>query len=115
MLSVVGVLDKSSSIIGTMNQCMREGGANAVLKSLEDEMVRAGVLQEALSEGMEDALPTVDDAQVDSEVDAVLFHLSNGAMGSSPAVIAERQQAEAARRQENVQKLAAAMAGGGHS
>jgi hypothetical protein len=115
MVSIVGVLSKSSDIVKTMMDTMRNGdptGTQAV-RLLEDEMLKANFLNEQITEGIDNAMPAVEEGEIEDEVNATLFQLSNGALGTNPAHI------EAAKQQQRAQTAAAgnaalmALAGGG--
>ncbi len=113
MIAVAGTLGKASDILKTMNSAMKDGDCQAVIKSLEREMQLAGVLEEELNDGIDSALPTVDEESVDTEVNAVLYELSKGAIGVAPAQIEAQKAAEAVKRQQVAQMMMAVGGGGG--
>lgn len=114
-MSVVGVLGKSSEIVKTMTSVAQLGEARKVIQSLENEMIVAGLVNESVTQAMDDINPVASE-DVDAEMNHVLWEVSNGSLGvrmQAAAVPAEQQAAAAAKQQETQRLMAMALGGGG--
>ena len=109
MIAVTGTLKNSADILKIMNAALKDPDCKDTIRTLSDEMLRAGMLQEELSDGIDEALPQMDEESVDTEVNAVLYEISKGAVGVAPAVLEAKKQQEVAQRAQ----LMAMMEGGG--
>ncbi len=107
---MTGTLKGASEILKTMNAALKDPDCKDTIRSIEREMMEAGLIQEELDDGIDAALPQMDEDSVDSEVNAVLFEISKGAVGIAPAVLEAKKQQEVAQR---AQLMAAVMEGGG--
>ncbi|KAJ8715674.1 hypothetical protein PYW07_010156 [Mythimna separata] len=85
-LRVAGSLQKSTEVMQAMQALVRLPEVAATMQELSKEMMRAGIIEEMLDEtmsSMEDEEEMEEAAQ--SEVDKVLWELTQGKLGEAPA------------------------------
>lgn len=85
-LRVAGSLQKSTEVMQAMQALVRLPEVAATMQELSKEMMKAGIIEEMLDEtmsSMEDEEEMEEAAQ--SEVDKVLWELTQGKLGEAPA------------------------------
>ncbi|XP_035442176.1 charged multivesicular body protein 3 [Spodoptera frugiperda] len=85
-LRVAGSLQRSTEVMQAMQTLVRLPEIAATMQEMSKEMMKAGIIEEMLDEtmsGMEDEEEMEEAAQ--SEVDKVLWELTQGKLGEAPA------------------------------
>eukprot|EP00616_Rhizochromulina_sp_CCMP1243_P009750 CAMPEP_0118961964 /NCGR_PEP_ID=MMETSP1173-20130426/471_1 /TAXON_ID=1034831 /ORGANISM="Rhizochromulina marina cf, Strain CCMP1243" /LENGTH=228 /DNA_ID=CAMNT_0006910173 /DNA_START=24 /DNA_END=710 /DNA_ORIENTATION=+ len=78
VVKAAGCLQRSTAVMGSLNDLMKIGKMSEDMHAMMREMERAGIVEEALSEGLEDAFGSEElDAEADGEVNKVLDELLN--------------------------------------
>lgn len=86
-LRVAGSLAKSTEVMQAMQSLVRVPEVAQTMRDMSKEMMRAGIIEEMLDEtmsGMEDEDEMEEEAQ--TEVDKVLWELTEGKLGEAPDV-----------------------------
>jgi len=98
-LKVAGALSSSTEVMKVMQNLVKFPEIQKTMMEMSREMMKAGILEEMLDDTME----TLDDPdieeEVESEVDKVLFELTEGKLGQAPEAVkdtlpAGRQQVQ---------------------
>merc|ERR1712126_104163 len=86
-LKVAGALSSSTEVMKVMQQLVKFPEIQKTMMDMSREMMKAGILEEMLDDTME----TLDDPdieeEVESEVDKVLFELTEGKLGLAPEAV----------------------------
>ena len=86
-LRVAGALSKSTEVMQAMQRLVRIPEVSHTMQEMSKEMMKAGIIEEMVEETMdameEDSQEMEDAAQ--SEVDKVLWELTEGKLGEAPA------------------------------
>jgi len=94
MMKVAGVMQKSTQIMGMMNNLVKLPQINQVMMAMAREMEKAGLIEEIMEDVMDD--PDVDE-QADEELDKVVEEITLGVKGAKvtnqelPATKAEEE------------------------
>lgn len=86
-LRVAGALSKSTEVMQAMQRLIRIPEVSHTMQEMSKEMMKAGIIEEMLDETMdvlEDDSEEMEDA-AQSEVDKVLWELTEGKLGEAPA------------------------------
>ncbi|CRL07221.1 CLUMA_CG020202, isoform A [Clunio marinus] len=86
-LKVSGSLQKSTEVMQAMQRLVRLPEISNTMREMSREMTKAGILEEMIEETMEsleDSEEIEEEAQ--SEVDKVLWELTDGKLGEAPSV-----------------------------
>lgn len=81
-LRVAGSLEKSTEVMVAMQNLVRLPEVAGVMRDMSKEMMKAGIIEEMLEETM-DSIEDTDELEeeVQSEVDKVLFEITEGKLG----------------------------------
>jgi charged multivesicular body protein 3 len=79
-LKLSGCLSKSTEVMRQMNDLMKVGEVQAVMRGLSMEMTKAGLIDEMVSETLDSALDDVEDEELDDEVSKVVEEVVHGQM-----------------------------------
>merc|ERR1719394_2433324 len=86
-LKVAGALSSSTEVMKVMQNLVKFPEIQKTMMEMSREMMKAGILEEMLDDTME----TLDDPdieeEVESEVDKVLFELTEGKLGQAPEAV----------------------------
>ena len=89
-LRVTNSLEKSTDVMRAMQSLMKVGEVAQVMQEMSREMMRAGIIDEMLEETLEDTLGNEDmEEEANAEVDKVLFEITDGQLGTAPAVVSD--------------------------
>ncbi|KAK5645409.1 hypothetical protein RI129_006709 [Pyrocoelia pectoralis] len=107
-LRVAGSLSKSTEVMQAMQRLVRIPEVSHTMQELSKEMMKAGIIEEMLDETMdameEDSQEMEEAAQ--SEVDKVLWELTEGKLGEAPAPpVSEAKQVDVPAAEENEEEL----------
>jgi len=87
-LRISNSLEKSTEVMRSMQNLMKVQEVAQVMQEMSREMMRAGIIDEMLEETLEDTLGGEDmEEEANEEVDKVLFEITNGQLGTAPAVV----------------------------
>lgn len=92
MSRVAGTMGKSAGIMKSMATLVNAPTVMATMRTMNEEMVRAGIISEVMDDAMAAAEPEGLDAEADEEVDRVMSEI----IASVKAPTAPRGQAAAA-------------------
>lgn len=83
---MAGALSKSTDVMRAMNSLLRAPEIAAAMQELSKEMMKAGIIEEMV----EDVFESMEDEEVEeaaqTEVDKILFEVTNGMLGQVGAV-----------------------------
>jgi len=97
---VVGAMQKSSQVMHAMSAVISIPQVSAVAKNLSKDMLKAGIIEEMVNEGME-AVDSEDiNSEADKEVEAVIAEITAGELSGVGAITNSLEQ----HRKKNVQK-----------
>jgi len=94
MMKVAGVMQKSTQIMGIMNNLVKLPQINQVMMAMAREMEKAGLIEELMDDVMDD--PEVDD-QADEELDKVVEEITLGIQSNKVST----QELPAAKAEED--------------
>lgn len=107
-LRVAGALSKSTEVMQAMQRLVRIPEVAHTMQEMSKEMMKAGIIEEMLEEtmdGMEEDSQEMEDA-AQTEVDKVLWELTEGKLGEAPAPpVTETKAAPVAVEDENEEEL----------
>ncbi|CAO1626469.1 unnamed protein product [Sympodiomycopsis kandeliae] len=121
MFKVTGAMSKSTEIMKLSNQLISLPQMTAAMRSMNQEMVKAGIMEEMLEDTMEmgeDEEEMEEEAQ--GQVDKVLFELTDGKLGQASTdplpelqqpVVEEPQVNSRQQEQEEMDRMQAALDG----
>lgn len=121
MFKVTGSMSKSTEIMKLSNQLVSLPQMTAAMRSMNAEMVKAGIMEEMLEDTMEmgeDEEELEEEAQ--GQVDKVLFELTDGKLGQASTdplpelqqpVVEEPQVNSRQQEQEEMERMQAALDG----
>eukprot|EP01062_Namystynia_karyoxenos_P022707 TRINITY_DN18725_c0_g2_i1.p1 TRINITY_DN18725_c0_g2~~TRINITY_DN18725_c0_g2_i1.p1 ORF type:complete len:217 (+),score=125.23 TRINITY_DN18725_c0_g2_i1:92-742(+) len=118
-VKIAGAMQKSAEITGKMNSLLKVQDCQEVMRALQMEMLKAGVIQETMDEAIDDALGDEDledeaDAEVAKIVDEVMMAtLGNKAAGGAQALPQQQAEEPMEEEQDDLQKRLAALRGDG--
>lgn len=108
-LRVAGSLQKSTEVMQAMQSLIRIPEVAHTMQEMSKEMMKAGIIEEMLDETFEDIEDTEDmEEAVQSEVDKVLFEITEGKIGEAPlppTEPTEREKQVPAAEEENEAEL----------
>eukprot|EP00036_Acanthoecidae_sp_10tr_P006272 CAMPEP_0182948562 /NCGR_PEP_ID=MMETSP0105_2-20130417/59821_1 /TAXON_ID=81532 ORGANISM="Acanthoeca-like sp., Strain 10tr" /NCGR_SAMPLE_ID=MMETSP0105_2 /ASSEMBLY_ACC=CAM_ASM_000205 /LENGTH=215 /DNA_ID=CAMNT_0025088855 /DNA_START=43 /DNA_END=690 /DNA_ORIENTATION=+ len=84
MVKLNKVFGKSASIMKSMNNLVDVQMVSETMRTLEHEMMKAGVIDDVVSERMDAMDPADLDEAADLEVEKVLYEITAGEMGALP-------------------------------
>lgn len=93
---VAGCFARSTEVMAGMNRLMRVGEVQAVMQAMSAEMIKAGLIDETVSDAMEVLDDDDLDEAADEEVTRVLEEITTGVVGQMAATPARRVAAGAA-------------------
>jgi charged multivesicular body protein 3 len=90
-LRVASAMEKSSSVMKSMQSLMKVQEISQVMQEMSREMMKAGIIEEMLDEVLDDQLEVDDELEEEAqkEVDKVLWELTAGQLGSAPAAVSD--------------------------
>ncbi|KAK4875740.1 hypothetical protein RN001_012162 [Aquatica leii] len=107
-LRVAGALSKSTEVMQAMQRLVRIPEVAHTMQEMSKEMMKAGIIEEMLEEtmdGMEEDSQEMEDA-AQTEVDKVLWELTEGKLGEAPAPpVTETKAAPVVVEDENEEEL----------
>ncbi|XP_018576258.1 charged multivesicular body protein 3 [Anoplophora glabripennis] len=84
-LRVAGSLQKSTEVMTAMQRLIRVPEVAQTMQEMSKEMMKAGIIEEMLDETMEDLEDTEEmEEAAQSEIDKVLFEITEGKIGEAP-------------------------------
>eukprot|EP00300_Choanocystis_sp_HF-7_P003174 c12398_g1_i1.p2 GENE.c12398_g1_i1~~c12398_g1_i1.p2 ORF type:complete len:214 (-),score=49.45 c12398_g1_i1:212-853(-) len=86
MVRVTGCLAKSAEVMATMNRLVRVSEVSAVMQAMSQEMMKAGLIDEMVSDTMEGLDDEDLDEEADEEVMKVLGEITAGVVGQMASV-----------------------------
>lgn len=97
-IRVAGSLQKSTEVMAAMQRLVRIPEVAGVMREMSKEMMKAGIIEEMMEETFESIEDTEEmEEEAQSEVDKVLFELTEGKLGEAPlppeASVAAREPA----------------------
>ncbi|KAF5292584.1 hypothetical protein FQA39_LY13917 [Lamprigera yunnana] len=106
-LRIAGALSKSTEVMQAMQRLVRVPEVANTMQELSKEMMKAGIIEEMLEETMdtmeEDSQEMEEAAQ--SEVDKVLWELTEGTLGEAPAPPVSETKPAVEVEEENEEEL----------
>lgn len=94
-LRVAGSLQKSTEVMQAMQSLVRYSELADVMRNMSKEMMKAGIIEEMLDETFESIEDTEEmEEEAQSEVDKVLFEITEGKLGEAPLPPAEAAAAK---------------------
>ena len=105
-VSAVGHLEKSASVMAAMSKLMNQGEMAKSLAEMSREMMKAGVIEEMVNDGIESALDEEDlEEEADAEVAKVLADVAGDMLKDLPgmesvASLVQAKEEPAAQQQE---------------
>ena len=98
---VMGHMVKSTQIMGAMNRLVKIGDISQTMQAMQQEMCKAGLIEEMVDDSMEALDDDDDDDAADEEVDKVMQELNADTFAnSSSAPTRQVQQQEAAEEDD---------------
>jgi len=91
-VTVAQAYQKSSTILAGMQRLISIPRITQVASAMNREMVKAGVIEEVISDSLEMAESEDIEEEADQQVDSVLYELTAGQLGSIPALNKKVQQ-----------------------
>jgi len=90
-LRVANAMEKSASVMRSMQSLMKVQEISQVMQEMSREMMKAGIIEEMLEEVLDDQLEVDDELEEEAqkEVDKVLWELTAGQLGSAPAAVSD--------------------------
>ncbi|EOD07074.1 vacuolar protein sorting protein 24 [Emiliania huxleyi CCMP1516] len=95
---VMGTLTKSADIMKAMNKLVKVEGISETMRNMEQEMTKAGLLEEMMDDAMETFEDEDDEEAADEEVSKVLSEIATQQTGGMAA--APKQAVQAAAKEE---------------
>ncbi|KAJ8910876.1 hypothetical protein NQ315_000507 [Exocentrus adspersus] len=84
-LRVAGSLQKSTEVMTAMQRLIRVPEVAQTMQEMSKEMMKAGIIEEMLDETMDDLEDTEEmEEAAQSEIDKVLFEITEGKIGEAP-------------------------------
>uniref|UniRef100_A0A0K8TSX4 Putative vacuolar sorting protein vps24 n=1 Tax=Tabanus bromius TaxID=304241 RepID=A0A0K8TSX4_TABBR len=84
-LRVAGALSKSAEVMQAMQQLLKYTELAEVMRGMSKEMMKAGIIEEMLDETFESIEETEEmEEEAQSEIDKVLFEITQGKLGEAP-------------------------------
>lgn len=84
-LRVAGALSESAEVMQTMQQLVKYTELAGVMRGMAKEMMKAGIIEEMIDETFESLEETEEMEEVaQSEIDKVLFEITQGKLGEAP-------------------------------
>jgi charged multivesicular body protein 3 len=102
-LKMAGTLQRSTQIMAMMNNLCRVTEVGAVMRSLSQEMSKAGIMEEMMGEALDDAFDDVDESELDTEVNKVVDEIMQSTLAGAKVGTSELPIAEAEPEQEPVE------------
>ncbi|VEN40571.1 unnamed protein product [Callosobruchus maculatus] len=99
-LRVAGSLQKSTEVMAAMQRLVRIPEVAHTMQEMSKEMMKAGIIEEMLDDAMDEFEDTEEmEEAAQSEIDKVLYEITEGKIGEAPApptdaTIREKQPAE---------------------
>ncbi|PVU90965.1 hypothetical protein BB561_004634 [Smittium simulii] len=88
---ISGSIQKSVHVMATVNNLVNVPELQSVMQQMSKEMIKSGIIEEMT----EDVLDTLDESdleeEVEEEVEKVLYEVTNGIIGKTPAISAGKQ------------------------
>ncbi|KAJ4461761.1 putative charged multivesicular body protein 3 [Paratrimastix pyriformis] len=84
-MRVAGAISKSTEVMQAMNRLMRLPELGETARQLSQEMMKAGLIEETISDAMESVAP-VNEAEADAEVDRALAEVIGGIVDQAAPV-----------------------------
>ncbi|BHF72730.1 Charged multivesicular body protein 3 [Sparganum proliferum] len=91
VIRMSGAMKSSTDVMKSMSNLVRLPELNATMRDLSKEMMRMGIMEEMIDEGMDSALGHSEDMDevAQEEVDKILFEVTQGAMGKAPEAVTD--------------------------
>mmetsp|Transcript_17088 Transcript_17088/g.51069 ORF Transcript_17088/g.51069 Transcript_17088/m.51069 type:complete len:228 (-) Transcript_17088:4012-4695(-) len=102
MVKVAGTLNKSSEVMKLVNDMMKASKLNQTMMEMSREMMKAGLIDEMMSDAIDDAVDGEDvEQETDAEVDKVLQEIAGDTMSQlADAPKARREQQQVTEEEE---------------
>ncbi|OQV25985.1 Charged multivesicular body protein 3 [Hypsibius exemplaris] len=89
-LRVAGSLQKSTEVMSAIQSLIKLPEINQIMQNMAKEMMRAGIIEEMMEDAMESVIDEDGiEEEADSEVEKVLWELTQGKLGEAPRAIAD--------------------------
>lgn len=86
-LRVAGSLAQSTEVMRAMQQLVKLPEIAKTMQDMSREMMKAGIIEEMLEDAMESLEPEDLEEEAEEEVDKILWEVTAGAMGKTPAMV----------------------------
>ncbi|KAG0293673.1 Vacuolar protein-sorting-associated protein 24 [Linnemannia gamsii] len=83
-LKIAGTLQKSSEVMGMVNNLVKLPQISAQMQEMSKEMMKAGIIDEMLQDTMESMDDDEIEEEAEEEVNKVLFQITDGLLGEAP-------------------------------
>ncbi|CAG2106265.1 unnamed protein product, partial [Medioppia subpectinata] len=90
-LRVANAMEKSTSVMKSMQSLVKIQEISHVMQEMSREMMKAGIIEEMIEETLDDQLDVDDtlEEEAQKEVDKVLWELTAGQLGAAPAAVSD--------------------------
>ncbi|VUZ55107.1 unnamed protein product [Hymenolepis diminuta] len=91
MAKMASALKQSTTVMQSMSNLVKLPGLQTTMKNLSKEMMKLGLMNEMVDDSIDNALGGGEELEekAQSEVDKILFELTNGAMGRAPDAVTD--------------------------
>ncbi|VDM03825.1 unnamed protein product [Schistocephalus solidus] len=91
VIRMSGAMKSSTDVMKSMSKLIRMPELNATMRDLSKEMMKMGIMEEMIDEGIDSALGQSEemDEVAQEEVDKILFDITQGAMGKAPEAVTD--------------------------
>ncbi|KAG0240360.1 Snf7-domain-containing protein [Mortierella sp. GBAus27b] len=83
-LKIAGTLQRSTELMGTVNNLVKLPEISAQMQEMSREMMRAGIIDEMIQDTMESMDDEELEEEAEEEVNNVLFKITDGLLGEAP-------------------------------
>ncbi|XP_042235682.1 charged multivesicular body protein 3-like [Homarus americanus] len=93
-LRVAGSLQQSTEVLKAMQELVKLPEISKTMQEMSREMMKAGIIEEMLEDTMESLEPEEMEEEAQEEVDKVLWEITAGQLGKTPAMVSDALPAE---------------------
>lgn len=93
-LRIAGSLQQSTDVMKAMQELIRLPEISKTMQELSREMMKAGIIEEMLEDTMEGLEPEELEEEAQEEIDKVLWEITAGQLGKTPAMVSDALPAE---------------------
>lgn len=85
MVKVAGTMAKSTAIMKSMHEIMRVPEMMSTARKMQEEMSKAGIIEEMMEDSMAASEPAGLDEEADEITEGVMWELTGGLLGTAPS------------------------------